>query len=190
MYGRTVSAKLRVALQSRSRLVREGLTALLDAEEDLLVVATVATADEIVEAIDATSPDVVVVVDDTFGSVIREPSCRVISVAAEHSLPEVLAAVRTGSNDRMVTGLTSPIARPTAPRLTERQVAVLQAIAHGLTSSEVATLLGISPKSVDNHKQRIYAKLGVQSQAHAVAVALAGRLIDEQGRRREPAIRI
>jgi DNA-binding CsgD family transcriptional regulator len=29
----------------------------------------------------------------------------------------------------------------------------------------------VSPKTVDNHKQRIFSKLGVQNQAHAVALA-------------------
>jgi DNA-binding CsgD family transcriptional regulator len=37
--------------------------------------------------------------------------------------------------------------------------------------------MGISPKTVENHKQRIFAKLGVQNQAHAVAVAMRSGLV-------------
>jgi len=48
---------------------------------------------------------------------------------------------------------------------------VLTGISVGCTTQRVAAALGISPKTVENHKQRIFAKLGVQNQAHAVAVA-------------------
>jgi DNA-binding CsgD family transcriptional regulator len=37
--------------------------------------------------------------------------------------------------------------------------------------------MGISPKTVENHKQRIFSKLGVQNQAHAVSVALRQGLL-------------
>jgi DNA-binding CsgD family transcriptional regulator len=41
----------------------------------------------------------------------------------------------------------------------------------------VAEAMGISPKTVENHKQRIFSKLGVQNQAHAVAVAMRQGLL-------------
>jgi len=61
--------------------------------------------------------------------------------------------------------------RCTAPVLSRREVEVLTGISSGCTTQRVATALGISPKTVENHKQRIFVKLGVQNQAHAVAVA-------------------
>jgi DNA-binding CsgD family transcriptional regulator len=54
----------------------------------------------------------------------------------------------------------------------------MQGIAKGLATAQVAVSLGITRKSVENHKQRIFAKLGVQSQAHAVAVAVGSGLLD------------
>jgi DNA-binding CsgD family transcriptional regulator len=36
----------------------------------------------------------------------------------------------------------------------------------------MSALLEISHKTVENHKQRIFGKLGVQNQAHAVSVAI------------------
>jgi hypothetical protein len=39
----------------------------------------------------------------------------------------------------------------------------------GHSVREVAAVLGISPRTVENHKRRIYDKLGVHSQAQAVA---------------------
>ena len=55
--------------------------------------------------------------------------------------------------------------------LSRREVEVLAGISAGCTTQRVAAGLGISPKTVENHKQRIFTKLGVQNQAHAVAVA-------------------
>jgi DNA-binding NarL/FixJ family response regulator len=55
--------------------------------------------------------------------------------------------------------------------LTEREIDVLRLIADGLTTRDVAARLGISPRTVENYKQHMFAKLGVQSRAHAVAVA-------------------
>jgi DNA-binding CsgD family transcriptional regulator len=51
-------------------------------------------------------------------------------------------------------------------------VEILSLVAAGLTSAGVAGPLTISHKTVENHKQRIFAKLDVQNQAHAVSVAM------------------
>ncbi|MFB3739255.1 MAG: LuxR family transcriptional regulator [Candidatus Velamenicoccus archaeovorus] len=59
-------------------------------------------------------------------------------------------------------------------RLTARERQVLSLVAKGLPGKQVARLLGISVKTVEQHKTRIFGKLGVQSQAAAVAVAAQG----------------
>ena len=56
-------------------------------------------------------------------------------------------------------------------RLTAREREVLMLVAKGLAGKQVATLLGISPKTIEQHKTRIYEKLGVANQAAAVAIA-------------------
>jgi len=58
---------------------------------------------------------------------------------------------------------------PARPTLTPRQLEVVQLIARGLTGQEIADELGVRPKTVENYKQRVFARLGVQNQAHAVA---------------------
>jgi DNA-binding CsgD family transcriptional regulator len=63
------------------------------------------------------------------------------------------------------------------PLLSQREVQVLGEIGSGSTTRIVAETMGISPKTVENHKQRIFAKLGVQNQAHAVAVAMRQGLL-------------
>ena len=54
---------------------------------------------------------------------------------------------------------------------------MLGEIGAGSTTRLVAQTMGISPKTVENHKQRIFSKLGVQNQAHAVAVAMRQGLL-------------
>jgi DNA-binding NarL/FixJ family response regulator len=67
------------------------------------------------------------------------------------------------------------------PVLSAREVEVLGVIGTGATTRSAAEMMGISPKTVENHKQRIFSKLGVQNQAHAVAVALRQGLLNPAG---------
>ena len=53
------------------------------------------------------------------------------------------------------------------PTLTQREQEVLRLVAKGRSGKQVATQLGISPKTVERHKTRIFAKLGVPNQAAA-----------------------
>ncbi|MDQ1443773.1 MAG: hypothetical protein QOI20_237 [Acidimicrobiaceae bacterium] len=61
--------------------------------------------------------------------------------------------------------------------LTRREVDVLRLIGRGFTTRDMAGALAISPKTIENHKQRMFAKLGVQNQAHAVGLALRTGLL-------------
>lgn len=55
--------------------------------------------------------------------------------------------------------------------LTRREREVLTLVAGGLAGKQVARHLGISPKTVERHKTRIYSKLGVPNQAAAAGIA-------------------
>lgn len=57
--------------------------------------------------------------------------------------------------------------------LTPRESEVLSAMAAGLATKAIAQRLSMAVKTVENHKIRIFDKLGVRTQAQAVAVALA-----------------
>lgn len=61
--------------------------------------------------------------------------------------------------------------------LTDRQREVLQLIAEGRLSKEIAHIVGISVKTVDFHRGRIMEKLGVHSIAELVRVAVEEGLI-------------
>jgi DNA-binding CsgD family transcriptional regulator len=56
--------------------------------------------------------------------------------------------------------------------LTSREVEVLEALANGASTCDVARSLFISHKTVKNHLAHIYAKLGASSRTQAVATAV------------------
>ncbi len=58
-------------------------------------------------------------------------------------------------------------------RLTAREREVLERAAQGLHAKEIASALGISPRTVEVHKTRIMDKLGVRNVAELVRFALA-----------------
>jgi DNA-binding NarL/FixJ family response regulator len=58
-----------------------------------------------------------------------------------------------------------------ASRLSSREQEVLRLVAEGLTSKQIAQQLFLSRRTVDTHLTSIFNKLGVESRAHAVAVA-------------------
>jgi len=64
--------------------------------------------------------------------------------------------------------------------LTDRELEVLQSVAHGERSKEIAVQLGISERTVKAHLASIYNKLGVDSRASAIAIAAQMGLLARQ----------
>jgi DNA-binding NarL/FixJ family response regulator len=67
--------------------------------------------------------------------------------------------------------------RPEAP-LSKREAEILQKVAYGATTKEVAHDLGISPHTVKTHLERIFEKLGANDRAQAVAIAIRKGLVE------------
>ena len=65
--------------------------------------------------------------------------------------------------------------------LTPRERQSLNMIVAGRTNSEIAELMGISPKTVEKHRSSLMAKLGVHSMAALMSKALQEGLIEEHG---------
>jgi DNA-binding CsgD family transcriptional regulator len=100
-------------------------------------------------------------------------------VVRSAGLGSVLEVLRDRTTRRAVIPFTAP-RRPDEQgplSLTKRECEVLLHVGAGETSSEICRQLGISRKTVENHKQRIFAKLDVQNQAHAIALAMRRGLI-------------
>ncbi|MBP5870940.1 response regulator transcription factor [Streptomyces scabiei] len=95
---------------------------------------------------------------------------------------ELFAAIRDAASGR--TALSAPVAdrlmaqlRSPRPALSEREHEILGQLARGLGNREIARALFISEATVKTHLGRIYAKLGVETRAGAVAVAKERRLL-------------
>ena len=63
--------------------------------------------------------------------------------------------------------------------LTPRQREILQLLAEGLSSKDIAALLDISVKTVEFHKGRIFEQLGIHSTAELTQYALAHGLVSQ-----------
>lgn len=64
----------------------------------------------------------------------------------------------------------SPADPPSIALLTQRQREILALVAEGMAGKQVARHLGISEKTVERHKTRMFSKLGVSNQTAAVSV--------------------
>lgn len=61
--------------------------------------------------------------------------------------------------------------------LTKRERAVLALMVAGLSNTEIAAELGVSPSTIKSHVSHILAKLGVSSRTEAVAIAVRHHLV-------------
>jgi DNA-binding NarL/FixJ family response regulator len=61
--------------------------------------------------------------------------------------------------------------------LSKREIQVLELVADGKSNSDVSELLGISPKTVARHRERIMSKLNVHSTTELVKIAFRSGLI-------------
>jgi DNA-binding NarL/FixJ family response regulator len=86
-----------------------------------------------------------------------------VSVPPDASVATLAAA--------LAPGVSEPRSRLSS--LTERERQILSLVARGMVGKQVARELGISPKTVEQHKTRIFHKLDVSNQAAAAAVLSA-----------------
>ncbi len=70
----------------------------------------------------------------------------------------------------------APVAGPEAPRLSDRETEVLRLVAKGLTYKQIATRLGISLRTVQNHVQNTLGKLQLHNRTELVRYAIESGL--------------
>jgi DNA-binding NarL/FixJ family response regulator len=68
--------------------------------------------------------------------------------------------------------------KPSEAPLSPREIEILQKVAYGATTKEVADQLRISFHTVKTHLERIFEKLGANDRAQAVAIAIRQGLVD------------
>jgi DNA-binding CsgD family transcriptional regulator len=92
-------------------------------------------------------------------------------VPGTRGLGGLLRALRPG------TGVPSRVGRDELA-LTERELEIVALLGSGHSVPEIAARLEIGPHTVENHKRRIYVKLGVGNQIHAVSRATSLGLLE------------
>jgi two-component system, NarL family, response regulator LiaR len=213
---------MRVLLADDHRLVREGIRALLEAQDAVEVVAETGDGREALELIERHGPDVVLL-DITIPGLnglevaarVREqsPSTKVVilsmhagelvvaqalragvagyllkdSAAAELTL--ALAAVSRGErylspaiSERVVEGFLS-VPEPSGDALaglTPRQREILQLVAEGHSTKEIAYRLSISVKTVETHRTQLMERLGIRDVPGLVRLAIRAGLISSE----------
>jgi DNA-binding NarL/FixJ family response regulator len=73
--------------------------------------------------------------------------------------------------DRLRTVRAERAEAATVESLTAREFQVLRSLSHGMTTVEIAALLGISPMTVQSHVKNVLTKLGAHSKVEAVRIA-------------------
>jgi len=63
-------------------------------------------------------------------------------------------------------------------KLSSREMAVLQALARGENSKQIADAFGISPKTIDSHRTNMLRKMDVNSTAALLVKAIRSGLIN------------
>jgi DNA-binding CsgD family transcriptional regulator len=163
-------------------MVAEGIAAALARCQGILPIAAV-SADEAARcgeradavALDQRLPDVGKTAND-----LRKKGVRVVLLSENSVGEDEGARVSTQSSvsalaAALVPGYGNSHAKggARAQLLTPRERDILALVAQGFAGKQVARHLGISPKTVEQHKTRIFAKLDVPNQAAAVSAVLA-----------------
>ncbi len=100
---------------------------------------------------------------------------------------ELFRAVRAAARGEAVlspsvaTRLVSQVREPAREPLSPRELEVLEMVAHGSTNREAAHRLFISEATVKTHLLHVYAKLGVNDRAAAVAAAFERGILTPRG---------
>lgn len=171
-----------VIVVHREKMLAEGLAAALSTFSGIAPVAVVTTSDEVrgacrradAVAIDARLHDAAQLARD-----MRRAGLRVVMMATRPMASDETLWVSTDEPvshlvRALVPSVRSAAEQPVQDFLTRREKEVLTLVARGLAGKQVARQLGISPKTVEQHKTRIFAKLGVPNQTAAVSLILGG----------------
>ncbi|MGH2791287.1 MAG: helix-turn-helix transcriptional regulator [Actinomycetota bacterium] len=166
-----------IGVAHREPLVADGLAAALGALLGLSDTWTASSAEGVLGAADRAQA---VVLDEQLpgsrhlGGVLARRGIHVVVLGETEAGPEV--RVSTSSS---LAALADAIAPGTGQRnstthnLTEREQQILTLVARGMAGKQVARHLGISPKTVEHHKTRIFSKLGVPNQTAAACLVFS-----------------
>ncbi|HTW13953.1 MAG TPA: response regulator transcription factor [Nocardioides sp.] len=205
---------IRIVLVDDHPVVRAGLRALVEGQDDLVVVGEADGLEQALEVVAGDPPDVVLM-DLSLGAgrpggAEATAALRALDVPPEvlvlttyDTESDILRALEAGARGYLLkdappddlfggiratargeTVLAPSVAAtlvrrttPGASTVTDREVEVLELLSRGLGNKEMARELFVSEATVKSHLSHIYTKLGVDTRAGAVAVAIERRII-------------
>src|SRR5262245_9487660 len=161
----------------------EGIAAALARCAGIVPVGAAADADDAIRSgvlADAVAMDVELPGAERAARELGRRGVRVVFIGGEGSgLGPGPVTVSTDARvAELAVALNPPIDTPSwgdPSRLTSREREVLSLVAQGLAGKQVARQLGISPKTVERHKTKIFTKLAVPNAAAAVGVVVSAR---------------
>ncbi|MFG2003660.1 response regulator transcription factor [Spirillospora sp. NPDC048911] len=175
------TAPLRVMVVDGNPHARADVVSLLSGSEELEVIAEAGDGTDAVGLAERLRPDIVLLDADAARTGHATPlsrSARVFVLASAEDQGTVEVAIRGGACGHLVPGsftvrdLIRSVrdASRVSLGLSAREAEVMDLIASGRSNGEIARQLFLSEKTVKNHVNRIYAKLGVSSRATAIAL--------------------
>jgi DNA-binding NarL/FixJ family response regulator len=192
-----------VVLQHENRLIREMLAGHLMREPGITLAGTAPSGPELIRLCGLRNPAVAVFEADAprwsnerFVMLLLQSSHQLRMVGVHDTLPAayVIRAYEAGVSalvsytsglDALLEAVKTPslpveLARETGVEgqpLTEHELQVLYLLSTGFPPKQVATELGISPHTVENHKQRILTKLDVHNQPQTASSGLLAPVV-------------
>ena len=205
---------IRVLLVDDHAILRAGVKALLDTEQDMRVVAEAEDGLEAISRAHEQPVDVVIMdvslpnlggAEATRRLLLGDPSLRVLVLSAHEELAVARMALDSGATGyvlkrsavgelvravrvvaaggtyidpslagQLVSGASSKLSGGGAAvaTLSEREAEVIRLIAQGLTSKEMASALGLSPRTLETYKARAMSKLNLRTRADLIRYAL------------------
>jgi DNA-binding NarL/FixJ family response regulator len=110
------------------------------------------------------------------------PAIRHVKRGNQFLSPAIVQRIRQQRNGELLNGNHIASNR----ELTAREIEVLKIIADGLSNRKIATVMGISIKTVEKHRQQVMNKLNIHEVAGLTRYALSKGLVERKGP--EPAI--
>ena len=111
------------------------------------------------------------------GYLLKDASAEELVDAAKHAI-EGKAVIHPQLTRAFIEEVQLAEKRPDVAPLSRRETEILQKVAFGATTKEVARDLDISPHTVKTHLERIFEKLGANDRAQAVAIAIRGGIVE------------
>jgi DNA-binding NarL/FixJ family response regulator len=171
-----------VVVAHREAMVAEGIASALSRYPEIVpvgVATSVAEASARAARADAVALDLSLPGAAEAAAELQRRGVRVVFLADGEAEEDEGMRVSTTSSVAALAAALVPGAgelRQTPHVLTTREREILTLVSQGMAGKQVARHLGISPKTVEHHKTRIFAKLRVPNQAAAVSFAMSDGL--------------